>query len=43
VFGKNIEDDLAKGKPTLRLLYAMWNSEEKGANIIRKVYYQWRL
>ena len=34
--GKNIGDDLAEGKPTLPLLYAMWNSEEKEANIIRE-------
>ena len=26
--GKNIGDDLAEGKPTLPLLYAMWNSPE---------------
>ena len=25
--GKNVGDDLAEGKPTLPLLYAMWNSE----------------
>ncbi len=34
--GKNIGDDLAEGKPTLPLLYAMWNSEKKEANIIRE-------
>ena len=33
--GKNIGDDLAEGKPTLPLLYAMWNSQEEEANIIR--------
>ena len=33
--GKNIGDDLAEGKPTLPLLYAMWNSQEDEANIIR--------
>jgi octaprenyl-diphosphate synthase len=34
--GKNIGDDLAEGKPTLPLLYAMWNSSDKDANIIRE-------
>jgi len=34
--GKNIGDDLAEGKPTLPLLYAMWNSSEREANIIRE-------
>ncbi len=34
--GKNIGDDLAEGKPTLPLLYAMWNSSDKEANIIRE-------
>ena len=34
--GKNIGDDLAEGKPTLPLLYAMWNSSEEEANIIRE-------
>ncbi len=34
--GKNIGDDLAGGKPTLPLLYALWNSSKKDANIIRK-------
>ncbi len=33
--GKNIGDDLAEGKPTLPLLYAMWNGNEKEAKIIR--------
>jgi octaprenyl-diphosphate synthase len=33
--GKNIGDDLAEGKPTLPLLYAMWNSDEKESKIIR--------
>ncbi len=33
--GKNIGDDLAEGKPTLPLLYAMWNSPEKEAAMIR--------
>ena len=34
--GKNIGDDLAEGKPTLPLLYAMWKSEKKEASIIRE-------
>jgi len=34
--GKNIGDDLSEGKPTLPLLYAMWNSQDKDANIIRE-------
>ncbi len=34
--GKNIGDDLSEGKPTLPLLYAMWNSQEAEANIIRE-------
>ncbi len=34
--GKNIGDDLSEGKPTLPLLYAMWNSPDKDANIIRE-------
>jgi len=33
--GKSIGDDLAEGKPTLPLLYAMWNSQGEEANIIR--------
>ncbi len=33
--GKNIGDDLAEGKPTLPLLYAMWNSAEKPSALIR--------
>lgn len=33
--GKNIGDDLAEGKPTLPLLYAMWNGSEKEATLIR--------
>ena len=36
MLGKNIGDDLAEGKPTLPLLYAMWNSEKKEASIIRE-------
>lgn len=34
--GKNIGDDLAEGKPTLPLLYAMWNANEAEANMIRE-------
>lgn len=33
--GKNIGDDLAEGKPTLPLLYAMWHGSEKESEIIR--------
>lgn len=33
--GKNIGDDLAEGKPTLPLLYAMWNGTGEEAEIIR--------
>lgn len=33
--GKNVGDDLAEGKPTLPLLYALWNSNEQQASIIR--------
>ena len=32
--GKNIGDDLAEGKPTLPLLYAMWNGNEHEAKLI---------
>ncbi len=34
--GKNIGDDLAEGKPTLPLLYAMWHGNEKQSGVIRK-------
>jgi octaprenyl-diphosphate synthase len=34
--GKNLGDDLAEGKPTLPLLYAMHQSEPAQADIIRK-------
>lgn len=34
--GKNIGDDLAEGKPTLPLLYAMWNGTEAQSQLIRK-------
>ena len=33
--GKNVGDDLAEGKPTLPLIYAIQNSPEKQAGIIR--------
>ncbi len=33
--GKNVGDDLAEGKPTLPLIYAMQNGDEKQAGIIR--------
>ncbi|WP_113907133.1 octaprenyl diphosphate synthase [Aliidiomarina celeris] len=33
--GKEAGDDLAEGKPTLPLLYAMWNSEPEEAALIR--------
>lgn len=33
--GKNVGDDLAEGKPTLPLIYAMQNADEDGAKLIR--------
>lgn len=33
--GKNVGDDLAEGKPTLPLLYAMWHGSEDQAKMIR--------
>ena len=33
--GKNIGDDLAEGKPTLPLLYALWHGSDKQAAVIR--------
>ncbi len=33
--GKNIGDDLAEGKPTLPLLYAMWKGKPAEADLIR--------
>ena len=33
--GKNIGDDLAEGKPTLPLLYAMWEGNKEQARVIR--------
>ncbi|WP_100656255.1 octaprenyl diphosphate synthase [Alteromonas flava] len=34
--GKNVGDDLAEGKPTLPLLYAMWNANPEDAALIRQ-------
>ena len=34
--GKNLGDDLAEGKPTLPLLYAMWHGNEKQQSLIRE-------
>jgi octaprenyl-diphosphate synthase len=34
--GKNVGDDLAEGKPTLPLLYAMWNSQGEQSAQIRE-------
>lgn len=34
--GKNIGDDLAEGKPTLPLLYAMWNGTSAQSELIRR-------
>jgi octaprenyl-diphosphate synthase len=33
--GKNIGDDLAEGKPTLPLLYAMWEGNKEQARVVR--------
>lgn len=33
--GKNVGDDLAEGKPTLPLLYAMWNTDVDNATLIK--------
>ena len=33
--GKNIGDDLAEGKPTLPLLYAMWHGSKEQSELIR--------
>ncbi|MBG23405.1 MAG: octaprenyl diphosphate synthase [Idiomarinaceae bacterium] len=35
VMGKQAGDDLAEGKPTLPLLYAMWHGNEEEAQLIR--------
>ena len=34
--GKNIGDDLAEGKPTLPLLYAMWKGNKDQAAVVRE-------
>ena len=34
--GKQAGDDLAEGKPTLPLLYAMWHGDDSEANLIRQ-------
>ncbi len=34
--GKNAGDDLAEGKPTLPLLYAMWHGDETARKLIRE-------
>jgi octaprenyl-diphosphate synthase len=34
--GKNVGDDLAEGKPTLPLLYAMWHGTEKQKTLIKE-------
>lgn len=34
--GKNIGDDLAEGKPTLPLLYAMWNGDQEQSAMIKE-------
>lgn len=34
--GKNVGDDLAEGKPTLPLLYAMWHGNEHQQTLIRE-------
>ena len=34
--GKNAGDDLAEGKPTLPLLYAMWHGDEAACKLIRE-------
>jgi octaprenyl-diphosphate synthase len=34
--GKNVGDDLAEGKPTLPLLYAMWHAEPVQSAVIRE-------
>ena len=34
--GKNIGDDLAEGKPTLPLLYAMWNGNREQSALIKQ-------
>jgi octaprenyl-diphosphate synthase len=34
--GKNVGDDLAEGKPTLPLLYAMWNGNTEQSALIKQ-------
>jgi octaprenyl-diphosphate synthase len=34
--GKNVGDDLAEGKPTLPLLYAMWNGTPAQSKLVRE-------
>lgn len=34
--GKEVGDDLAEGKPTLPLLYAMWHGDEQQSQLIRE-------
>ena len=34
--GKNVGDDLAEGKPTLPLLYAMWHGTEQQKTLIKE-------
>jgi octaprenyl-diphosphate synthase len=36
VMGKNVGDDLAEGKPTLPLLYAMWHGTDKQKALIKE-------
>ena len=36
ILGKNIGDDLAEGKPTLPLLYALWHCSTEQVNLIRQ-------
>jgi octaprenyl-diphosphate synthase len=36
VMGKNVGDDLAEGKPTLPLLYAMWHGTDKQKSLIKE-------
>ena len=42
IMGKNTGDDLAEGKPTLPLLYAMWNANDADASLIRTAIEQGR-
>ncbi|MDE0283322.1 MAG: octaprenyl diphosphate synthase [Gammaproteobacteria bacterium] len=35
ILGKNMGDDLAEGKPTLPLLYALWHCSQEQATLIR--------